>query len=437
MAAAGFGNALNDGPRSPELLKVRKGTWIDLFSLSSDIGELASGDITDVPEPTIDLFEVYYGNPDVYSSPAALLDFCLLRTGMLQCKDPRDRVSAFLCILKPGAAFRGNPLGIGADYAKSVVDVYTETMAYILINSETLTPLSGVRHQLNPTISGLPSWVADLTFPRTASFLHSQLGSADVDPYNASRDCIVGFAVEDRLLKFHLYRYANVTHVGEPWGDSVHRNLFEKTAQMVLARFETNFKKDLLIDDVWKTMLCDLMFFQGKIEEADVRSQFSTRLMLMSRKFVYQQLEMGNGSQVLSEMQWQARLAEVDDTGTIPSPEVAIAAQESAGDPDDDPLFAMLPSKFDYAVSNLMRDRKLFLLDTGEMGYGGYDVEPGDTCCIIADGGRTPSILRKVDGESGNNWRFIGEAYVRGIMYGEAVDQMEGEGKTWEKGCMI
>ncbi len=53
------------------------------------------------------------------------------------------------------------------------------------------------------------------------------------------------------------------------------------------------------------------------------------------------------------------------------------------------------------------------------MGIGDNAPEPGDLVCVFL-GGRTPYILRPA---KEHKYRFVGECYFHGIMYGEALDE--------------
>jgi len=61
--------------------------------------------------------------------------------------------------------------------------------------------------------------------------------------------------------------------------------------------------------------------------------------------------------------------------------------------------------------------RRLFRTDQGFLGVGLDDLDVGDELWVLA-GARTPSVLRKT--ESGNR-KFMGEAYVHGMMRGEVL----------------
>jgi hypothetical protein len=62
-----------------------------------------------------------------------------------------------------------------------------------------------------------------------------------------------------------------------------------------------------------------------------------------------------------------------------------------------------------------LEDRKLFSTQNGLFGLGPSVARKGDICCILF-GATVPIILRKV----GSTYRFVGEAYIGGVMHGEA-----------------
>lgn len=61
--------------------------------------------------------------------------------------------------------------------------------------------------------------------------------------------------------------------------------------------------------------------------------------------------------------------------------------------------------------------RRFFITSKGLLGIGSVVVLPDDLVVII-EGSRYPFLLRAT---SNGRYRLIGEAYVRGIMYGEAL----------------
>ena len=62
--------------------------------------------------------------------------------------------------------------------------------------------------------------------------------------------------------------------------------------------------------------------------------------------------------------------------------------------------------------------RKLFGTKEGYIGVGDVTLQADDLVCLLF-GGKVPFILRKMEG----HYRFIGECYLHGIMFGEAVGE--------------
>lgn len=78
--------------------------------------------------------------------------------------------------------------------------------------------------------------------------------------------------------------------------------------------------------------------------------------------------------------------------------------------------------------------RRFFITEKGYFGMGGSNIQPGDRIWILS-GGRTPYVLRRAaqDLELTESivpiYHFAGQAYVHGVMYGEAVlDAIDEEG---------
>ena len=73
--------------------------------------------------------------------------------------------------------------------------------------------------------------------------------------------------------------------------------------------------------------------------------------------------------------------------------------------------------------------RSIFVAEEAKyVGLGPKESRPGDSICILL-GGNVPYLLRPrtssaLDDAGNKTWEFIGECYVRGIMDGEAMDQI-------------
>jgi hypothetical protein len=207
---------------------------------------------------------------------------------------------------------------------------------------------------------------------------------------------------------------------------------FERTGRLIFARRDGNIEREFAIDDIWKTMLCDVRTLLSQ-DFSDLKLRFGFRqlLLLFCWARVAKLAHEESSVQALSKMESLSLLASLDDSGTICSPASAVKiTDEEAHELESDSL------PIQHLATKIMARRRLFLLGDGRIGLGAESLEPGDVLSIVADGGRTPFLFRKA-GTGSNEWTLISEAYVRGIMYGEAVDQMELEGKQWEEICVV
>lgn len=81
-------------------------------------------------------------------------------------------------------------------------------------------------------------------------------------------------------------------------------------------------------------------------------------------------------------------------------------------------------------TSNMLKNlnRKLYRTTAGYVGLGPADMEPTDSI-VVFHGGTTPHVLRKLNDQlEGARYRYLGEAFCDGIMYGEIFeDKSKGE----------
>jgi hypothetical protein len=89
-------------------------------------------------------------------------------------------------------------------------------------------------------------------------------------------------------------------------------------------------------------------------------------------------------------------------------------AKDPGGKPIGPDLLHVMP--FVNAVMRLSIARKMCITSTGYLGRVPHGSVPGDKICILF-GGSIPFVLRERDD---GDFTFIGEAYVHGIMDGEA-----------------
>lgn len=70
-----------------------------------------------------------------------------------------------------------------------------------------------------------------------------------------------------------------------------------------------------------------------------------------------------------------------------------------------------------------MQDRQLFLTENGRIGFTLKGVQEGDLVCVF-NNAWVPHVLRRANDNGIEKYRFVGDAYVHGLMYG-AADEMD------------
>ena len=72
------------------------------------------------------------------------------------------------------------------------------------------------------------------------------------------------------------------------------------------------------------------------------------------------------------------------------------------------------------AKLSFMRDYQMVSTRDGRFGFTCTGARPDDVVCVF-NNSVSPFVVRKVDVVDGRTrWKFVGDAYVSGLMYGEA-----------------
>jgi hypothetical protein len=85
---------------------------------------------------------------------------------------------------------------------------------------------------------------------------------------------------------------------------------------------------------------------------------------------------------------------------------------------------------YDSCLGGLIGNRKLCLTDGRYLGWVPLTTEEGDVIAIFK-GAKLPFVLRPVPGSTDRSFTFIGECYIHGIMYGEAIEKGDLEQQTF------
>ncbi|KAG6362278.1 hypothetical protein INS49_010508 [Diaporthe citri] len=91
--------------------------------------------------------------------------------------------------------------------------------------------------------------------------------------------------------------------------------------------------------------------------------------------------------------------------------------------------------RYAEALRRVTRRRRFFATKGGRIGLGPAHTKAGDTLAV-AFYCPTPYVLRRRAGEGEGRWGLVGEAYVHGVMYGEAL-RLFSEGRVEETSWVV
>jgi hypothetical protein len=341
---------------------------------------------------------------------ATELTKCLHKCRTSQCRDPRDHVYGLLGIMT--AMFGADFLKV--NYTLSIADVYTDFTRKLITTTKSLVLLNLCDQSCN-SLSGLPSWVPDLSSVFSQPDAHNRLGyytnfEANTSRYNSVQPIRQGSQSDQRnrgashtspatqrssmLLKCSGHVFATVTQIGE----------CVRSMATYLAKQEA-----ATIIEGWQKLLPDST-------DAIVRT--------------------------ITMNEWGHHAVRLEECCE------ALRGASDAG-PNT--------PKLRETIQSMIGGRRLVITDFGQIALCPRQSRKGDVLAIL-DGGRVPYVLRsssKVarrsstptsqsggrfgwgtprrqdrvasDVKGNNRYVLIGEAYVDGIMYGEL---MKGDGQV-------
>ena len=148
----------------------------------------------------------------------------------------------------------------------------------------------------------------------------------------------------------------------------------------------------------WRTLIANKIREPGKCRKCDIDYTSHYQAILGLRK------EVGRSDQKTSNKKCSIEL-------------------QKRRDRDGDIMSSIQFARFLNSVTDACHGRSFFSTESGRIGLGPPDTKPKDIVCIFYNG-CTPFIVRDIDG-IGNEYQFLGESYVDGLMYGEAFELKE------------
>ena len=258
--------------------------------------------------------------------------------------------------------------------------------------------------------------------------------------FNASHgyhSMLPSFAVKDALLECRGYCLDVVEDLGEELGDLIGGGHFEESARLMLKQKAIYVTGQGRIESLWRTLILDSVVDQHPAPlafAASFRGWLKTVLcrfrapMYSTPKEVQAQMELMPSIDLLAKSETDSiipTLVEVVEQSQILNELLLVnlaAFREHIRTCVHD------FSAFHLAVTVPTNGRRLFRTHNGYLGLGPKSLQVGDTIWILPDA-LVPMAFRKTHSNLANKYRLVGEAYVHGIVHGEAFENME---PTWE-----
>ena len=324
----------------------------------------------------------------------------LLRDGRpYQATDPRDKVYAFL---GHPAAFREDGYGLicDVDYQKSIVEIYYEVAARILERSGNLEILSAVQHPqtLSGPNEGLSTWV-----PRWDNWLgDTWIGNRDSSTFHASGVSSPKFSLKSdaRYLQIRGFRLDTTISMSKVL-------TLSETDLKIVSRTRRGLISAL--EDIWRVESgLRLRFAVSEVLKA-LGMAISAGGLLYYWRYQHEGHTPEWIDQVCADfISYLSKMLEMEDQSTALWPFNCMTQNvPGAGD-------AM---RYQYAAVHMCANRRVFITTGGNFGLGPQAMQLGDVICVLF-GGAVPFILRPRN----DHYLFVGECYLHGVMYSEAMD---------------
>ncbi|KAK1995513.1 heterokaryon incompatibility protein [Colletotrichum falcatum] len=375
----------------------------------------------------------------------ALLFLMLHLTIGVEASDPRDQVFGLLGILNLLLDTSGRPrTGLEPSYCKgtTAVTVYTETALFIMEDCGNLALLTAVADDADRQVKELPSWVPDFSANGPSMFLGVRW-PAGAPYFDACRSARAEYGVVDgRLLHVRGFCVGTVSLLGTVYSELAASGSFAQWADFLL-QCDPVYKPtgQCRVEAFWRTLIVDRDGLKHPAP-SNLRKAFGHWITDHVVWEVYSGLKRGaDVTEYLGRLESIRKLGRSDVSKTVPSCDKIMAYAKQLQECDKkDEVDSMLGS-FRHrcqAYVNLafetLWERRPFLTDSGYLGLGGRSMEEGDSVWVVA-GCASPLVLREVPVSSISGpfcYRLVGEAYLHGIMHGEAVD----DGVHWEDVCI-
>lgn len=327
--------------------------------------------------------------------------------------DPKDKVYALI-----GVSGSVDTFGI-IDYSQTMREVYTHTAHHIITTSNRLDVICVKQHDINQY--SLPSWAPDWTRPPSNSGATVVGLHHHQPPFTASGSSIANaeFLSHGYVLKASGFILDTIESVGMAYKPSSRRppsdvapalNVFHDWWNIFVGSYSNSVASQAVFG---RTISCG----NWDHDDESVYARKLDAIFALSDEVL-------EGSDTLrldppSRSSTNSGFGMMQLSGSTPS----LAASE-----EEDPMVDTGEQEEKLQLSAIlsagltMNRRRLFISQGNLVGLAPAAAEVGDVVCILL-GCRYPVILRNKSHEG--RYKCIGEAYVDGYMYGEAMSGLD------------
>ncbi|PQE13628.1 heterokaryon incompatibility protein [Rutstroemia sp. NJR-2017a BVV2] len=327
----------------------------------------------------------------------------LYRTGLALASDPRDKVYAILNLASDAAKVVSRP-----DYRLSIAETYKQAVVNIIRTSNRLDILSLAGFTVYPRILDieLPSWIPDFSH-RATSTMNSSISSLTPVSADGNSAATVSFNDETGTMNvrgFIVDSVDGLAQILESTADSTPEKTFHQSSSRSIT-----YNGREAIDAICQSLIAGSL--------PPMRTPTTEILQDVTSHFLQQchQCTVTDNSASNSKIfaAWYHR-----NQNLIVSGKSIKQWAHEVFPPRNDLSTSRIYTGdfFDYRSSVHWNLRRMITTAAGYVGLGGNVCKTGDVICVI-HGCSTPIILRG----KGNAFQLVGEAYIHGIMNGEAL----------------
>lgn len=424
-----------------------------------------NGTVSRLFEDRLNNYQIFSDISKIATAPTNL-ETLLYHSKRLNATQPLDHVYAILGVWN---SIRDELLGteyIRVDYTASVADVYTGATLMAIRESGNLGILSLTESRPSMTAPGLPSWVPDYSqkagilpltpWPRGASTKWPS------KRWNASRGLAFGFQpdTEDKVshrLAVEGFRLDVIEDLGPTYQQIDREYQWADLLQVLLnGHIQGQVSgRPSYYEGFWRTLVKNSFRHQPAGKEAE--EAFAALVVDRVRSLCAQVHGLKESIQILQTnkedlTQINEQTSELDELEPLLErtkrllqklservPHITTwskPCEHCEGEKQNGSF--MMESSTDGDMNNgenrtacMLRDiessfwaaysgRRLFRTKTGFFGISNQALQKGDSVWILA-GAETPFVLRNRDGKK---WLVVGEAYIHGVMEGEATENL-------------